>query len=41
MKSLRIVMDVDNVLRTTLAGILALGVYPQKFFPSSLMKFLG
>ena len=39
MKSLCIVMDVDNVLRPTLAGILALGVYPQKFFPSLTVSF--
>lgn len=39
MKSLRIVDEVDGVLHPTLAGLLALGIFPQKFFPSLTVSF--
>ena len=39
MKSLRIVEEVDGVLHPTLAGLLALGIYPQKYFPSLTVSF--
>jgi ATP-dependent DNA helicase RecG len=37
---LRIVREVDNVLRSTLAGLLMFGKYPQAFEPQMVITFL-
>jgi len=40
LKQLRIVRDVDGVIRPTLAGLLMFGVYPQTFEPQLVITFL-
>lgn len=40
LKHLRIVRNVDGVLRPTLAGLLMFGVYPQTFEPQLVITFL-
>lgn len=39
LSSLRIIADDNGTLRPTLAGLLALGHYPQKYFPMLLVTF--
>ena len=40
LRQLRIVRDVDGVLRPTLAGLLMFGAYPQTFEPQLVITFL-
>lgn len=40
LKQLRIIRDVDGVLRPTLAGLLMFGAYPQTFEPQLVITFL-
>ena len=40
LKQLRVVRDVDGVLRPTLAGLLMFGAYPQTFEPQLVITFL-
>jgi len=40
LRQLRIVRDVDGVMRPTLAGLLMFGVYPQTFEPQLVITFL-
>ena len=36
--NLRAIVDDEGVLRPTLAGLLALGIYPQKYFPTLVVR---
>lgn len=36
--NLRVISDDEGVLRPTLAGLLALGIYPQKYYPALVVR---